>query len=256
MKRLVYAHRGAAAEQPENTLPSFRLALDLGANALETDAQLTADGPIVVSHDPTGARMCGIARPIAKSTLAEIRSWDAGWGFSGPSGGRPFAGKGYSMPTLEELLVEFPGVPLNVDAKSRHPEMVPTLLRLLRRLRAQEHVRIASFSDLNVLRARRGRYEGSTGLSPMEVAAVRLLPLGALRQWKLAGRALQVSPRSGGLSLDAPGFIAKCHALGLRVDYWTINSPEEARRLFAAGADGVMTDDPRAVAPVLRGLDG
>ncbi|MGI5860497.1 MAG: glycerophosphodiester phosphodiesterase family protein [Myxococcales bacterium] len=256
MKRLVYAHRGAAAEEPENTLPSFRLALDLGANALETDVHLTADGQIVVSHDPTGARMAGVPKSIEESTLAEVRAWDAGWGVIDASGARPFAGRGYTVPTLEELLVEFPGVPLNVDAKSRHPEMVPALLRLLRRRRAQDCVRVASFSDLNVLRARRAGYEGSTGLSPMEVAAVRFLPLGALRHWKLAGRALQVSPRSAGLSLDDPAFIAKCHSLGLRVDYWTINSATEARRLFAAGADGVMTDDPRSVAPALRDLGG
>ena len=251
MPRLVYAHRGAAAELPENTLPSFRLALELGANALETDAWLTADGHLVVAHDPTGERTAGVPRAIAECTLAEIREWDAGWGFVDRAGGRPHAGRGFRVPTLEELLVELPGVPLNVDAKPRQPGMVAALLRLLRRLGVQERVRIASFWDLNLLRVRQAGYEGPTGLSPLEVAALRFLSPHALGRLDLAGRALQVSPRSGGLGFDDPDFIAKCHRLGVRVDFWTVNDPAEARRLFAAGADGVMTDDPRAVAPVL-----
>ena len=77
MPRL-YAHRGAAVELPENTLPAFRLALELGADAIETDAHLTRDGHVVLSHDPTGRRMCGISTPIERATLDEVRSWNAG----------------------------------------------------------------------------------------------------------------------------------------------------------------------------------
>src|SRR6478609_1566660 len=72
---IVYAHRGAAAERPENTLPSFRRALELGADALETDVHLTADGEIVASHDEDGARMTGVARALRSTTLVEIQSW-------------------------------------------------------------------------------------------------------------------------------------------------------------------------------------
>src|SRR2546430_2472241 len=60
----VYAHRGASRELPENTMAAFRRALELGADALETDLHATADGVLVTSHDPDGARVFGVARPM------------------------------------------------------------------------------------------------------------------------------------------------------------------------------------------------
>ena len=89
---LLYAHRGASHERPENTLPAFRRALELGADALETDCHMTADGTIVVSHDATGGRMCGVPRPIRTNSVHEVSSWDAGLGFIDSNGARPFAG--------------------------------------------------------------------------------------------------------------------------------------------------------------------
>src|SRR5262245_55965754 len=100
----LYAHRGAAAEQPENTLPSFERALDLGADALEFDVHATKDGVLVVSHDPDGARMAGVARAFRNATWAEVKGWDAGWGFRVSDGSRPFAGKGIRIPTFQRML--------------------------------------------------------------------------------------------------------------------------------------------------------
>jgi glycerophosphoryl diester phosphodiesterase len=254
--RLLYAHRGAPAEQPENTLPSFKLALELGANALETDAHLTSDGQVVLSHDPTGARLTGQPKPIAECTLAEVKSWDAGWGFVDAEGNRPFAGRGYTVPTFEELLVEVPQAIINVDAKPESPQMIPALLEVVRRHGAQGRVRIASFSHLNLLRARKAGYEGSTGLSGVEVMLLLSLPIPALSTMGLEGRAAQVPRRSGAIRLDTHRFIERCHAIGVRVDYWTVDDPGEAQALFELGADGVMTNNPRVVAPAVRSLLG
>src|SRR5262245_16835756 len=126
---ILYAHRGAAVELPENTLPAFQRALELGADAIETDAHLTADGHIVLSHDPTGERMARVPLAIERATLAEARAWDVGRGFVDRQGAS-FAGRGFRIPTLEEALVEFPGVRFNVDAKSRHRHMVPKIVEL------------------------------------------------------------------------------------------------------------------------------
>src|SRR5688572_26510626 len=90
----LYAHRGASAELPENTMAAFRRALELGADALETDVHMTRDGHVMVSHDPDGRRRAGIAATIRGSTLEEVRGWDMG--------------DGHRMPTLEEALVAFP----------------------------------------------------------------------------------------------------------------------------------------------------
>src|SRR5687768_7474650 len=126
----LYAHRGAAAEEPENTLPSFRRALEHGADALEMDLHMTADGHVVVSHDPDGFRMAGVHAEIRRSMLTDVRRWDVGWGFV-RDGARPFAGRRYHMPTLEEVLVELPGVPLNIDVKQSRPDMVGRVVSLL-----------------------------------------------------------------------------------------------------------------------------
>ena len=104
----LYAHRGASGELPENTMAAFGRALDYDIDALESDVHMTRDGHVVISHDPDGARCCGVAREIRASTLAEVQSWDAGWGFTAPDGGRPFVGEGHRIPTLEEVLQGFP----------------------------------------------------------------------------------------------------------------------------------------------------
>ncbi len=244
---IVYAHRGASFELPENTLESFRLALELGADALETDAHMTRDGRIVLSHDPTGARMAGVERAIANATLAEVRAWDVGARFVPRRPGVFRAGQRFRMPTLDEALEAFPGVVFNVDAKQTVPDMIPALLRCIKHARAEDRVRIASFSTKNLVRARRLGYAGETGLSPSEVARIMFVPRAYLRWMRVGGRAAQVPRRAYGVTFASQPAIDRFHMLGLRVDFWTIDDAAEAERLFAMGADGVMTDDPGVV---------
>jgi glycerophosphoryl diester phosphodiesterase len=250
---LIYAHRGAPAELPENTMVSFRRALELGADALELDVHTTRDGAIVVSHDPDAMRMGGVAARWQELDLAEAQRIDLGRGFLAPDGLRPFAGRGISVPTFEEVLVELPGVRLNVDLKQDRPSMVAPVLALLRRLRAEERVTLASFRARTMLEVRRRGYGGETALSQAEVATLLACPRRAWRALPFSGSAAQIPVAVGPLRLDRPGFVAKCHELGMRVDYWTINDPAQARALLDAGADGIMTDDPARMIPALRG---
>lgn len=249
---IVLAHRGASAEAPENTIEAFRLARDLGADTIETDAQMTDDGYIVLAHDETGERMAGIKRPICRASLSEVKRWDAGHSFRGAGETFPFRERGIRVPTLEEALSELPDVSFNVDAKQRTPDMIPTLLALLGRLGAERRVRIASFSSRRLARVRALGYKGETGLGQAEVVRLRLLPEAVLRLVRLGGNAVQIPTNVGALRLDSAAFIARCHRLGLRVDYWTIDDPREARRLLANGADGIVTNDVRAMVPVVR----
>lgn len=249
---IVYAHRGASFELPENTLESFRLALELGADALETDAHMTRDGRIVLSHDPTGARMAGVPRAIADATLEEVRRWDVGARFVPRRPGVFQPGQRFRMPTLDEALADLPGVVFNVDAKQIAPDMIPALLRCIRHAHAEERVRIASFSTRNLLRTRALGYPGETGLSPSEIARIMFVPRSYLKWLRVDGNAAQVPRRAYGVKLASQGAIDRFHMLGLRVDFWTIDDPAEAERLFAMGADGVMTDDPRTMCAVKR----
>jgi glycerophosphoryl diester phosphodiesterase len=247
--RRLYAHRGAAAERPENTMAAFERAVEIGVDALELDVHLTRDGRLVVAHDDTAARTCGAALAWDTLDLADARTLDAGWGFVAADGSRPFAGRGISVPLFDEVLEAFPTIRLNVDLKGE--ASVGVALELLRRVHAEDRVTLASFHTLTAVAVRRRGYAGDTGLSQGEVAALLALPALAWRQLPFTGTAAQVPVKQGPLRFDRPAFIAKCHSVGLRVDFWTIDDPAEAERLLALGADGIMTNDPATILPVL-----
>ena len=237
----LYAHRGAAAELPENTLPAFLRALERGATAIETDCHLTKDGHVVLSHDPAVMGADGTLHRIAESTLEQVKTWNVARGHPGT----------FTIPTLEEALEHLRGVPFNVDCKPPGPQAAQALVRAVRGMRAEERVLIASFRTRTLRYVRHLGYEGKTGLGRWEIARLLILPLSLLRAVRVQGNAAQVPTRAFGVRLDTRRFVDKCHALGLLVHYWTIHDPREARRLVDLGADGVMTDDPRLIAPSL-----
>lgn len=224
----IYAHRGASRELPENTMPAFRRALELGADALETDVHATRDGVLVASHDADGARVFGVARRIAECDGDEVRRW--------------------GMPALEELIGAFPEVPINVDLKV---DVAALAVQTLQLLRAEEQVTLASFRSATLRRVRSLGYRGPTSLGRSEVARLLALPTAAQRGvLRPPGSAAQLP-----VNLAQPWVIDRCHALGLRVDVWTVNDPAQALRLVALGVDSVMTDDPAAIVPALRQRD-
>ena len=243
--RRLYAHRGASAERPENTMVAFQRAIEIGVDALELDVHLTRDGHFVVVHDDTALRTCGAQVAWNALDLADAQRLDAGWGFVASDGSRPFAGKGIAPPTFESVLVEFPRVHLNVDLKGE--DAVIRMLELLRAHKAEERVTLASFQTATMIAVRRRGFGGETGLSQGEVATLLALPAVLWRQLPFTGTAAQIPTHQGPLRFDRTTFIAKCHAAGLRVDFWTIDDVEEARRLIGLGADGIMTNDPAAL---------
>jgi glycerophosphoryl diester phosphodiesterase len=251
---ILFAHRGASSELPENTLPAFERALEVGATAIETDAHLTRDGHVVLAHDDPVTRTAGLPRRISEATLEETAGWDVG---AVMRGSRPeISRRGFTIPTLAEVLAALPGVPFNVDIKRHDAWAARAVVDVVRRYRAQDRVRLASF-DAATLRAVRAQgYEGETGLGASEVARLVLLGGAALRVAPLRGNAAQIPTRMHLLQLDTPAFLAKAHALGLAVHYWTIDDPIDAERLLLAGADGIMTNDPRRIAPVFARLRG
>jgi len=235
---LLYAHRGASAEAPENTLEAFGLGLERGADALEMDVRMTRDGVIMVIHDATGRRVAGAPGAVAASTLDEVRRWDLG--------------RAARVPSLEEVLVTFPDVPLNVDIKQREPDVVAPLLALLARLDAAPRVRLTSFHTRILWRLRALGYPGPLGTSRADVIAILAAPRDLVPWFIRRGDAVQIPIRVGALRLDTPAVIDRCHSLGLRVDYWVINDLATARELLGRGADGIMTDDPAAIVPAFR----
>jgi glycerophosphoryl diester phosphodiesterase len=246
MTRHLYAHRGASKEHPENTLEAFHRALEVGATALEMDCHMTADGHVVVSHDGTGERMCAVAKAIRECSLAEVKSWDCGTGFRDANGGS--ARGAHRIPTLAEVLEACPDTLINIDLKQPTPTMVPSALVVLRDHSAESRVTLASFDRTTIQNVRDASYQGLTALARSEATELILTPGFIRRLRPLSGDVAQLPTRLGPIALPHGYLIKKAHALGLRIDFWTVNDPHEAVRLFALGADGVMTDDPATVA--------
>ncbi len=228
----IYAHRGASAELPENTMAAFRRAAALGVDALELDIHATRDGVLVVSHDPDGRRLAGVAARLADLTWDEALRWDVGGG--------------ERLPRFEDVVTEFAHLPLNVDLKR---DIADATVALLRRLGAEERVCLASFQVSTMRRVRALGYRGPTALSRPEV----LVALGVPASLRIGPLRCRSQRAQLPLSLARPWVVRRMKALGLAVDFWTVDDPDLARRLVALGADGIMTNDPRRVVPALRG---
>jgi len=252
-ERRLYAHRGASAERPENTLAAFERAAELSVDGLEMDVHVTRDGHVIVVHDDTARRTTAVAAAWTDLDLADVRGLDAGWGFVAPDGTRPFAGHGIRVPTLEEVIDAFPRVRLNVDIK-RGTRTLEATLELVRRRKAEDRVTLASFHLGTLVGLRRRGYGGETSLSRGELASLLSVPAMLWRQLPFTGTAAQVPVSQGAIRFDRAPFIAKCHNLGLRVDFWTVDDPATAERLLALGADGIMTNDPAALRPLFQQL--
>jgi glycerophosphoryl diester phosphodiesterase len=240
---IIFGHRGASIELPENTLEAFARALELGVDVIETDVHVTADGHVVIHHDSSSHRMGCDARLVCQRSLADLQRVNVGAGF------RDAAGQGiggiFRVPTLAEALEAFPGARFNIDIKPLGA--VPSVLQTVRRHAAEERVLLTSFYDANVRAVRAAGYRGETGLARREAVIALGLPAFAPAFMRPKGQRVQLPPQLGRLQIGTPRVITKLQRLGYRVDFWVVNDRAEAARLFAAGADGVMTDDPATV---------
>lgn len=249
------AHRGASEAAPENTLQAFRLAREAGAEGLEMDVHLSRDGHVVVIHDSTLDRTTDGTGLVRDKTLAELRSLDAGYRSNGGAhtAEHPYRGEGVRIPTLREVLAEFPGMTVNLDIKEDQPGLEAAVLEEIDRAGARERVLVASQEGRVISRFRRlSEGEVDTAASRWEVA--RLYALSLLRLEALADppyEALQIPVEHRGVELAAPRFVQAAHSRGVRVDVWTIDEPKEMRRLLELGADSVMTNRPAELRRVL-----
>jgi glycerophosphoryl diester phosphodiesterase len=249
------AHRGASALAPENTIEAFRLAVEAGAGGLELDVHMTRDGHIVVIHDATVDRTTNGFGAVSEMTFDELRRFDAGHNFS-PDGGptRPYRGRGVRVPTLGEVLEEFPGVAVNIDIKAGTPGIEETVFSVLREADALGRVLVVSIPHATVKRFRKvSGGHVSTGASKREIGVFFISSrLGLERLVRPAYDTVQVPLRHRGIPVVTPRFVRAAHARGVRVDAWTINQADEMRRLLDLGVDVIMTDRPGTLAEVLE----
>lgn len=240
---LAFAHRGGAyhpeIEGLENTLAAFRHAVGLGYGYLETDVHVTSDGVLLAFHDDVLDRVTDRVGRISETTWSDTQE--------ALIGGRE------RVPTLAQLFDEFPQARFNIDVKSEGA--VPALAEFLIVRGDLDRVLVGSFSRQRLEAFRRatgGRV--ATSAHPYEVAAFRLSPSARLARWLTRGRpvALQVPIRRGPLRIVTPGLVRRAHAAGVQVHVWTIDDPEEMKRLLDLGVDGLMTDRTDILRTVLR----
>jgi glycerophosphoryl diester phosphodiesterase len=242
--RPVIAHRGASAYAPENTLPAFELAVRQGADALELDVRLTRDGAAVVLHDATLDRTTNLAGPVRARTLAELRAADAGHRFTPDRGRtRPFRGAGVRIPTLAEVLWSFPSAPVMIEVKE--PEVQDAVRRVLVEENAAGRCVMAS-EHLGALELFREE-PFACGASGPEISALYWSVVLRRRRPPCRHRLLSVPLRYRGLTVPTRRFVAAARRLGCPVHVWTVNRAATARRLWARGVAGIVTNVPDVI---------
>jgi glycerophosphoryl diester phosphodiesterase len=247
-------HRGARGLCPENTLPSFEAALDLGVTSIETDVQLTADGVPVLCHDPDlsealfrpvgpAAPDLGRRPPLATVTATQLRDLAAD---RNPAPGR-FPGQRADVPPL---LAEAAGVPpaalevveIGVSGFDAPPAEGELPLAAVQRAGLLARARVRSFDHRAVRAVRRLEPRLTTAVLIADTTPVD--PVGLVR----AAGADYYCPEH--TCLDRPQ-VAEVHAAGIKVLPWTVNDPGAMRELIAWGVDGLTTDYPDRLAAVL-----
>ncbi|MEI6826894.1 MAG: glycerophosphodiester phosphodiesterase family protein [Desulfuromonadales bacterium] len=237
---LIIGHRGASREAPENTCESFRLAWSLGADGIEADFRLAADGTIVCMHDATAARTTGKDLEIAAVTVEELRRLDAGaWKGS--------AWSGAMIPTLDEVLAAVPpGTWFFIELKSGVEIIAPLKRALQKSAITPDQIRLLSFS------------------APLVAALSQHLPdwhacllcdyrYSLLNNSWRPSRAdvLEMLNRTGACGLASAdrtfldqGLVGTLRELGKEIHVWTVDRPANAVRLCNLGVDSIMTNRP------------
>ncbi len=268
---IAYAHQGGAWEGPSSTLHAIASAIGAGATGIELDVHATADGRLVVGHDPTVDRTTDRSGAIAELTYQELSTLDnAYWWAPGadvspglPPDRYPYRGRApkdrrFGVALLEEVLEEFPGVVLNLDIKQTAPVVAPyeeALAMMLRRFGRVDDVIVASFLD--------SATDAFSTFAPQVPTSAGTLAVAAFTQAVRAGEtpaplrhvALQVPARYGDLTLVDARFVEVAHDEGLAVHVWTVEEESEMRELCGLGVDGIITDRPSALVGVLEQLD-
>ncbi len=218
---LVIAHRGASAEQTENTLASFRRALALEADGIELDVRFTRDGVPVVFHDSSLHRLSGVRGGIAAKRWADLRTVRL-------KGGHP-------VPRLTEVLRLTRGLAV-VQLELKVGPVEP-VIRAIQAARAGEWVILASFNARLVMESR----DLAPGIPRMLISEGRDAPAALVRRLAACG--------AGGISVNhrairSAAWIQHFQRRGYSVWCWTVNEPATARRLAEWGVDALLGDDP------------
>jgi glycerophosphoryl diester phosphodiesterase len=236
---LIIGHRGAAGEAPENTLTSFPLALEQGADMLELDVHLTKDSEIIVCHDETVNRTTNGSGAITDLAMDELQRLDAGSWFH-----ERFAGE--RLPTLQQVFEQVPAcIKINVEVKCLYsPALSDRLRELVQQYDRWDSVVLSGFSHKLLYQLKQDEPRFSVGL----------LYCSDFVQHRLAAEAsgMPVYSLHPFHMLIQPEDIADLNAHGIQTYPYTVNQETHMRRLIDAGVSGIITDYPARLKELLE----
>lgn len=233
-KICITAHRGASDGAPENTMASIALAIEEGADYVELDVRLTADGVPVLLHDKTLSRTTGVSKKVEQVTYKELATYDAGSSYS-----KQYAGE--AVPRLEDVLKKYGGkIGFNLELKDKESkELVRLVVKLIEAHGMEESCVVTSMSypQLEWVKERKPTIRTGYILS---------LAYGDFSEWKAADF---LSIRSGFLTENV---VKEAHALGKEVHVWTVNKEKELIRMKTIGVDNIITDKPAYAREIIQ----
>jgi glycerophosphoryl diester phosphodiesterase len=229
----VWAHRGASALAPENTLAAFELAKQAGADGIELDVRIDRDGTVVVFHDWDLRRLCGRQGRIEDLRRPEREALRVG---------------GERVPTLAEVFEILGDLELNVEMKVNRPgregALIEETAKVIRQSRKADQVLVSSFDPLALVQFH--KYLPDLALAFL-FGKNQALPM--RRGW--VGMWLGASVVHPEHTLCNAATIKAWHTAGMPVNAWTVDDPIELQRLAALGIDGVFANDPARALAVL-----
>jgi glycerophosphoryl diester phosphodiesterase len=252
------AHRGASSEFPENTIEAFRRAQEIIPGCLlETDVRLTRDGAIIISHDELLELKTDGTGAVGNATRDKIRDLDAGYAVTFDGGKNyPFRGRGFRIPLLSEALETFPHARFSIDIKDRDLGAAERVVSMVIEKGAAGRVIIGSFHDRTMRFVRKNFPCLITSFSRNDI--LKFMATRKLRRRipaRNSGDAMLIPEFIGGgnyeylgrgatrgVRIISRGLIRDAHRLGMPVLAWTINRPDNMRRLIEWGIDGIVTD--------------
>ena len=241
---LVFAHRGGAKLAPENTMPAINNGMALGADGLEIDVQLSADGIPVVIHDQTLDRTTDRSGPVSSLTAAELEGVDAGYHFQ-LDGEFTHRHQGVGIPLLEDVLAAHRHARVIIEMKGGQPALARAVGTAIRKADAVWRTCVGSF------------YQGSIDAIRAEFPEVITSASQEEARWTLHRSwvrwpwtkdrpyfAFQVPERAGRMRVVSRAFLRHVHREGHAVQVWVVNQREDVQRLLDWGVDGIISDRP------------